>query len=119
MGGVDRSDQCLSYYPVLPEINSEILPEDFSTFVKSNCVEFFVIFLKNGGILDHIGFRMKLIERLIEEGGSESGSRNFVGCKISEKCHSFNRKALPSYAESDSSKKKKEHRENVGVCNFK
>ncbi|GFX77638.1 hypothetical protein TNCV_4223971 [Trichonephila clavipes] len=23
MGGVDRSDQCLSYYPLLPEINSE------------------------------------------------------------------------------------------------
>ncbi|GFU22328.1 hypothetical protein TNCV_567921 [Trichonephila clavipes] len=29
MGGVDRSDQCLSYYPVLPEINSENLTRRF------------------------------------------------------------------------------------------
>ncbi|GFX97037.1 uncharacterized protein TNCV_1997691 [Trichonephila clavipes] len=57
---------------------------------------------------------MKLIERLIEKGGSDSGSRNFVGPKISENVVRLIRRHFPSYVESDSSKKKKkEHRENV------
>ncbi|GFT25566.1 hypothetical protein TNCV_1965021 [Trichonephila clavipes] len=57
---------------------------------------------------------MKLIERLIEEGGSDSGSRNFVGPKISENVVRLIGRHFPSYVESDSSKKKKKkHRENV------
>ncbi|GFY14362.1 hypothetical protein TNCV_1021271 [Trichonephila clavipes] len=52
---------------------------------------------------------MKLIERLIEEGG---GSRNFVGPEISENVVRLIGRHFPSYVESDSSKKKKEHREN-------
>ncbi|GFW39585.1 hypothetical protein TNCV_3187561 [Trichonephila clavipes] len=50
---------------------------------------------------------MKLIERLIEEGGSDSGSRNFVGRKISENVIRLIGRHFPSYVESDTSKKKK------------
>ncbi|GFW45672.1 uncharacterized protein TNCV_3246091 [Trichonephila clavipes] len=52
---------------------------------------------------------MKLIERLIEEGGSDSGSRNFVGPKISENVVRLIGRHFPSYVESDSSKKKKKN----------
>ncbi|GFV79601.1 hypothetical protein TNCV_1724261 [Trichonephila clavipes] len=55
---------------------------------------------------------MKLIERLIEEGGSDSGSRNFVGPKVSENVVRLIGRQFPSYVESDF-KKKKENRENV------
>ncbi|GFW95143.1 piggyBac transposable element-derived protein 4 [Trichonephila clavipes] len=66
----------------------------------------FVIFEKNGGILNHIGFRMKLIERLIEEGGSDSSSRNFASPNISENVVRLVGRHFPSYVESDCSKKK-------------
>ncbi|GFV89470.1 hypothetical protein TNCV_4152851 [Trichonephila clavipes] len=56
---------------------------------------------------------MKLIERLIEEGGSDSSSRNFVSPKISENVVRLIGRHFPSYVESDYSKKKKKHRENV------
>ncbi|GFY04927.1 hypothetical protein TNCV_2175831 [Trichonephila clavipes] len=57
---------------------------------------------------------MKLIERLIEEGGSDSSSRNFVSLKISENVVRLIGRHFPSYVESECSKKKK-HRENVCV----
>ncbi|GFW62799.1 hypothetical protein TNCV_2625621 [Trichonephila clavipes] len=47
---------------------------------------------------------MKLIERLIEEGGSDSGSRNFVAPKISENVVRLVGRHFPSYVESNSSK---------------
>ncbi|GFY04928.1 hypothetical protein TNCV_2175841 [Trichonephila clavipes] len=50
---------------------------------------------------------MKLIERLIEEGGSDSSSRNFVSLKISENVVRLIGRHFPSYVESDCSKKKK------------
>ncbi|GFW72256.1 putative DD41D transposase [Trichonephila clavipes] len=54
---------------------------------------------------------MKLIERLIEEGCSDSSSRNFVSLKISENVVRLIGRHFPSYVESDCSKKK--HRENM------
>ncbi|GFV18733.1 uncharacterized protein LOC103524116 [Trichonephila clavipes] len=50
---------------------------------------------------------MKLIERLIEEGGSDSSSRNFVSPKISENVVRLIGRHFPSYVESDCSKKQK------------
>ncbi|GFY09498.1 piggyBac transposable element-derived protein 4 [Trichonephila clavipes] len=84
MGGVDRSDQCLSYYPVARNIQRKYYKKIFRHLLNQIVWNSFVIFKKNGGILNHIGFRMKLIELLIEEGGSDSSSRNFVSPKISE-----------------------------------
>ncbi|GFX13278.1 hypothetical protein TNCV_2907011 [Trichonephila clavipes] len=50
---------------------------------------------------------MKLIEQLIEEGGSDSSSRNFVSPKISENVVRLIGRHFPSYVESDCSKKQK------------
>ncbi|GFX56501.1 tnp_zf-ribbon_2 domain-containing protein [Trichonephila clavipes] len=58
---------------------------------------------------------MKLIERLKEERGSDSDSRNFVGPKISENVVRLIGRHFPSYVESDSSKKK---RRKCVVCNL-
>ncbi|GFY28517.1 hypothetical protein TNCV_1971701 [Trichonephila clavipes] len=52
------------------------------------------------GFLNHIGFRMKLIERLIEEGGSDSSSRNFASPNISENVVRLVGRHFPSYVES-------------------
>ncbi|GFX49557.1 hypothetical protein TNCV_4901991 [Trichonephila clavipes] len=48
---------------------------------------------------------MKLIERLIEKGGSDSSSRNFVSPKISENVFRLIGRHFPSYVESNCSKK--------------
>ncbi|GFX29788.1 piggyBac transposable element-derived protein 4 [Trichonephila clavipes] len=96
MGGVDRSDQCLSYYPVARNQQRKyykILRHLLNQIVWNS----FVIFKTNGGILNHIGFRMKLIERLIEEGGSDCSSRNFVSPKISENVVHLIGRHFPSY----------------------
>ncbi|GFX93021.1 piggyBac transposable element-derived protein 4 [Trichonephila clavipes] len=111
-------DQISVYLTILlPDINSENTTRKFFDICKIKlCGEFFVIFKKNSGILNHIGFRMKLIERLIEEGGSDSSSRSFVSAKISENVVRLIGRHFPSYVESDCSKKKKKkkkHRENV------
>ncbi|GFU47064.1 piggyBac transposable element-derived protein 4 [Trichonephila clavipes] len=78
MGGVDRSDQCLSYYPVARNQQRKYYKKIFRHLLNQIVWNSFVIFKKNGRILNHIRFRMKLIERLIEEGGSDSSSRNFA-----------------------------------------
>ncbi|GFV80431.1 hypothetical protein TNCV_2149651 [Trichonephila clavipes] len=48
---------------------------------------------------------MKLIERLIEEGGSDSSSRNFASPNISENVVRLVGRHFPSYVESDCTKK--------------
>ncbi|GFW58563.1 piggyBac transposable element-derived protein 4 [Trichonephila clavipes] len=111
MGGVDRSDQCLSYYHVARNQQRKYYKKIFRHLLNQIVGNSFVIFKKNGGILNHIGFRMKLIERLIEEGGSDSiySSRNFVSPKISENVVRLVGRHFPSYVESDCSKKKKKN----------
>ncbi|GFY14891.1 hypothetical protein TNCV_234411 [Trichonephila clavipes] len=51
---------------------------------------------------------MKLIERLIEEGGSDSGSPNFVAPKTSENVVRLIGRHFPSYVKSDSLEKKEQ-----------
>ncbi|GFX97141.1 piggyBac transposable element-derived protein 4 [Trichonephila clavipes] len=116
MGGVDRSDQCLSYYPVARNQQRKYYKKIFRHLLNQIVWNSFVIFKKNGGILNHIDFRMKLIERLIEEGGSNSSSRNFVSPKISENVVRLVGRHFPSYVESDCSKKTSRK---CVVCNLK
>ncbi|GFW71793.1 piggyBac transposable element-derived protein 4 [Trichonephila clavipes] len=104
MGGVDRSDQCLSYCPVARNQQRKYYKKIFRHLLNQIVWNSFVIFKKNGGILNHIGLRMKLIERLIE-GGSDSSSRNFASPKISENVVRLVGRHFPSYVESDCSKK--------------
>ncbi|GFV28956.1 piggyBac transposable element-derived protein 4 [Trichonephila clavipes] len=105
MGGFDKSDQCLSYYTVARNQQRKYYKMIFRRLLNQIVWNSFVIFKKNGGILNHIGFRMKLIERLIEEGGSDSSSRNFASPNISENVVRLVGRHVPSYVESDCSKK--------------
>ncbi|CAL1272717.1 unnamed protein product [Larinioides sclopetarius] len=65
MGGVDRSDQCLSYYPVARNQQRKYYKKIFRHLLNQAVWNSFVIYKKNGGSLNHIRFRMKLVERLI------------------------------------------------------
>ncbi|GFY06669.1 piggyBac transposable element-derived protein 4 [Trichonephila clavipes] len=107
MGGVDRSDQCLSYYPLSVARNQQRKYYKIFRHLLNQIVwNSFVIFKKNGRILNHIGFRMKLIERLIEEGGSDSSSRNFASPNISENVVRLVGRHFPSYVEIMNAKQK-------------
>ena len=70
MGGVDKSDQCLSYYPVARNHQRKYYKKIFRHLINQSVWNSYVIHKKKGGGISHIDFRMKLIERLIEEGGS-------------------------------------------------
>ncbi|GBM36665.1 PiggyBac transposable element-derived protein 4 [Araneus ventricosus] len=66
MGGVDKADQCLSYYPVARNQQRKYYKKSFRYLLSQAVWNAFVIFKKNGGKMRQVEFRMKLIERLIE-----------------------------------------------------
>ncbi|GBL99483.1 PiggyBac transposable element-derived protein 4 [Araneus ventricosus] len=67
-GGVDKSDQCLSYYPSTRSRQRKYYKKIFRHLLDQAVWNAFVLYTKNGGDLKHVAFRMKLIERLCEEG---------------------------------------------------
>ncbi|GFS99700.1 piggyBac transposable element-derived protein 4 [Trichonephila clavipes] len=93
-------DQISVYLTILLPKSSENNKKIYRHLFNQIVWKFFVIF-KKMGILNHIGFRMKLIERLIEEGGSDSSSRNFVSPTISENVVRLIGRHFPSHVESD------------------
>lgn len=116
MGGVDRSDQCLSYYPVARNQQRKYYKKIFRHLLNQAVWNSFVIYKKNGGRFNHIGFRMKLVERLIEEGGTNQGVRSSINPKESENVVRLIGRHFPSYVESDASKKRKSVRKCVVCC---
>ncbi|GBM38918.1 hypothetical protein AVEN_271036-1 [Araneus ventricosus] len=105
MGGVDRSDQCLSYYPVARNQQRKYYKKIFRHLLNQAVWNFFVIYQKNGGRLNHIGFRMKLVERVIEVGGTDPSVRRYVTPKESENVIRLIGSHFPSFLESDCSEK--------------
>ena len=69
MGGVDLSDQCLSYYKITRDRQRKYYKKIFRHLLDQAVWNSFVIFKKNGGSLTHLDFRIRLIERLIEDSG--------------------------------------------------
>lgn len=67
MGGVDKSDQCLSYYPVMRNKQRKYYKKIFRHLLNQAVWNSFVLYKKQLGPLTHLDFRLKLIERLIEE----------------------------------------------------
>ncbi|XP_055928749.1 piggyBac transposable element-derived protein 4-like [Argiope bruennichi] len=116
MGGVDRSDQCLSYYPVVRSQQKKYYKKIFRHLLNQVVWNSFIIFKKNGGTLNHVGFRMKLIERLIEEGNTYPDIHNFITPKGSENVARFVGRHFPSYVQKDSTKKRKSVRKCVVCC---
>lgn len=107
MGGVDRSDQCLSYYPVARNRQRKYYKKIFRHLLSQTVWNAFVLYKKNSGDLSHVSFRMKLIERLIEDAGVISvahTSHNFT-TKASENVMRLTGRHFPSYVEPNSIKK--------------
>ncbi|XP_035215834.1 piggyBac transposable element-derived protein 4-like [Stegodyphus dumicola] len=67
MGGVDKADQCLAYYPVIRNQQRKYYKKIFRHLLDQAVWNAFVIYTKCGGLNRHLEFRLRLIERLIEE----------------------------------------------------
>lgn len=117
MGGVDTADQCLSYYRVSRSQQRKYYKKIFRYLLNQAVWNAFVVYQKKGGCAKHVGFRMKLVERLVEVSGE---------CKIAPKPpvrHSENvfrlqERHFPSFVTSAVSKKAYPVRKCV-VCHSK
>lgn len=116
MGGVDKSDQCLSYYPVARNQQRKYYKKIFGYLLNQAIWNAFVIYKKSGGNLNHASFRMKLIERLIEEGG-EVKTMNTSVIKSSENVARLTGRHFPSYVPDTGLRKKNPARKCV-VCSI-
>ncbi|XP_067140272.1 piggyBac transposable element-derived protein 4-like isoform X1 [Centruroides vittatus] len=72
MGGVDRLDQHLHDYPVMRKAGKKWYKKIFFHLVDICLYNAFVLYKKNGGERENLGFRMRLVERLIEEHHTET-----------------------------------------------
>ncbi|KAF8763526.1 PiggyBac transposable element-derived protein like [Argiope bruennichi] len=68
MGGVDKSDQCLAYYSSPRSRQRKYYKKIFRHLLDQAVWNAFLLYKKNGGSVNHLEFRMRLIERLCEEG---------------------------------------------------
>lgn len=108
MGGVDKSDQCLSYYPVARNHQQKYYKKVFRHLLNQSVWNSFVLYKKNGGLKSHLDFRMKLIERLIEEGDSvhEQNVRKY-SVKHVENVARLTGRHFPSHVENTEKRKAK------------
>ena len=107
MGGVDKSDQCLSYYPTIRNQQRKYYKKIFRHLINQSVWNAFVLFKKKeGGEMTHLNFRMKLIERLIEEGKcvEEPYVRNYC-VKASENVTRLTGRHFPSHIETSNVRK--------------
>lgn len=102
MGGVDKSDQCLSYYPVSRNKQRKYYKKKFRHLINQSVWNASVIYKKKSGGMRHLNFRMKLIESLIEEGSIHTPQIRNYPPKSSESVARF-----PSYVEQSCAKKTK------------
>lgn len=65
MGGVDRADQRLVYYPSIRKGQKKYYKKIFRHLLDLSILNSFVLYKKNSGTKDHIDFRLSLIEKII------------------------------------------------------
>lgn len=76
MGGVDKADQCLSYYPTVRNQQKKYYIKIFRQILNQCVWNAFVLFKKNGGAMSHLDFRLELVEQLAKTyGDSQSCPR--------------------------------------------
>lgn len=66
MGGVDKSDQCMAYYPTIRNQQRKYYKKIFRHLLDQVVWNSFVLYQKKGGPLKHLDFRMQLIENLVK-----------------------------------------------------
>ncbi|GBN05768.1 hypothetical protein AVEN_82480-1 [Araneus ventricosus] len=106
MGGVDKADHCLSYYPVARNQQRKYYKKIFRYLLSQAVWNAFVIFKKNGGKMRQVEFRMKLIERLIEVTVCNPSTRRGPFLKSEENVVRLTGRHFPSYVDESESRKK-------------
>lgn len=66
MGGVDKSDQCLSYYPAIRNQQRKYYKKLFRHLLNQVVWNSFILHKIHGGALKHLDFRVQLFEGLIK-----------------------------------------------------
>ncbi|KAG8174874.1 hypothetical protein JTE90_020606 [Oedothorax gibbosus] len=69
MGGVDKADQCLSYYPTVRNQQKKYYLKIFRHILNQCVWNCFVLYKKNKGTLSHLDFRLELVTELIKTYG--------------------------------------------------
>ncbi|XP_067140274.1 piggyBac transposable element-derived protein 4-like isoform X2 [Centruroides vittatus] len=91
MGGVDLLDQHLRDYPLTRKRGKKYYKKIFFHLVDICLYNAFVLYKKNGGEKDNLGFRMRLVERLMEEyhtetrGNKQNRLRPFGTLRLTER----------------------------------
>lgn len=104
MGGVDKSDQCLSYYPVARNQQRKYYKKIFRHLLSQSVWNAFVLYKITQGTLTHLNFRMKLIEKLIEVGEINHVDRCQTNSNATENVIRLIGRHFPSYVEKRSDK---------------
>ena len=79
MGGVDKSDQCISYYSAMRNQQRKYYKKLFRHMLDQVIWNSFVLYQKNGGALRQLDFRLKLVEGLIKNNKEITVLRNILG----------------------------------------
>ena len=79
MGGVDKSDQCISYYPAIRNQQKKYYKKLFRHLLDQVIWNSFVLYQKTGGTLRHLEFRMKLVEGLVQSNKEPNVSHKNLG----------------------------------------
>ncbi|XP_029833924.2 piggyBac transposable element-derived protein 4 [Ixodes scapularis] len=80
MGGVDKSDQNLSYYPAVRDGQKVYYKKIFRHLFDMCVYDSFVLYKKQGGALSQLDYRLDLVEKVIAANHDES-QRKKVGRK--------------------------------------
>lgn len=98
MGGVDRSDQNLSYYPSLRKGQKVYYKKLFRHFLDIAIFNAFTLYKKSGGRLSHLDFRVRLVEVVLEKSlHTLAGAGRRSDSSLTRlKCRHFPRKIPPT-----------------------
>ncbi|XP_067121649.1 piggyBac transposable element-derived protein 4-like [Centruroides vittatus] len=72
MGGVDLLDQHLRDYPVARKRGKKFYKKVFFHLIDISIFNSFVLYKKNGGSMDHLEFRINIVEKIIQEYHTET-----------------------------------------------
>lgn len=100
MGGVDKADQCLSYYPTVRNQQKKYYLKIFRQILNQCVWNAFVLYKKNGGLMSHLEFRLDLVESLIKT-YSESNQSTIPKPHIDDR---LTGRHFPSYIEATTKK---------------
>ncbi|GBN91123.1 PiggyBac transposable element-derived protein 4 [Araneus ventricosus] len=64
MGGVNKADQCLSYYPTVRNQQKKYYLKIFRQILNQSVWNSYVLYKKNGGTMSHLDFLLQLVEEL-------------------------------------------------------